>query len=352
MRSETSPEPQAARLPLLDTLRGLAALSVCWYHLTNGFAAPSPVRASGAYGWVGVDVFFVLSGFVIPYVLHQSAYEARRDWRRFLLKRVVRIEPPYLVIALGCIALWHLSSLFPTFRGLPPPDVLSTQLLSHVGYLTGIAGLEWLNPVFWTLAIEFQFYLLMSLAYPVLVSTTTVLRWAVGLCFAALTIAGGSQNYIFAYLGLFSLGISVFQHRVGLIGSRQCMALCLLATLSVAVGQDLLTALIALATALAILWKAKSPCSYLAWLGTISYSLYLVHVPIGGRVVNLGKRFIETPMGELGWSLAALGASLAAAYVLYVLIERPAQRMSRRIRFRDGLPTVVVPNNASARSAG
>lgn len=338
------------RLPLLDALRGLAALSVCWYHLTNSYAVGSPVRESGAYGWLGVEVFFVLSGFVIPYVLYHAAYDARRDWSRFLLKRIVRIEPPYLVAALGGILLWYLSSLAPGFQGQFPSDLISLSLLLHVGYLTGIAGYEWLNPVFWTLAIEFQFYLLISLLFPVLTTRAIVLRWAIAVCFAALTVAlkGNSHNYIFGYLGLFSLGIAVFQFRVGIVGFRECMALCTLATLCLVVGHNLPTALTALFTALAIVWKAESCTSkYLSWLGAISYSLYLVHVPVGGRVVNLGKRFVTTTAGEVAVSLAAVGVSLLAAYVLYLLVERPAQRAARRITLRPVHPKTALPPDAS-----
>ncbi len=342
MRSTAAVIPASApiqRLPLLDALRGLAALSVCWYHFTNSYAISSTVRESGAYGWLGVEVFFVLSGFVIPYVLYHAEYNARRDWSRFLLKRIIRIEPPYLVAALGGILLWYLSSLAPGFQGQFSSDLFSLSLLLHVGYLTGIAGYEWLNPVFWTLAIEFQFYLLISIVFPVLTTRVMALRWAVALCFAALTFAlkGSSHNFIFGYLGLFSIGIAVFQFRAGIVDLRECLALCAVAAASVAVGHNLPTAMVALITGLVIIWKAEAGTGkYLSWLGTISYSLYLVHVPVGGRVVNLGKRFITTTAGEFALSVFAVGVSLLAAYIMYLLVEQPAQRAARRIRLRGG----------------
>ncbi len=74
--------------------------------------------------------------------------------------------------------------------------------------------------------------------------------------------------------------------------------------------------------------KAGDAC---IWLGGISYSLYLVHIPIGGKVVNLGRRFIHGPIGELALSLLALAASLAVAWMFCLLLERPAMRLARRL---------------------
>jgi hypothetical protein len=66
-----------ARIDSVHTLRGIAALSVVWFHLTNGNAAFPPnsgLKTSGSKGWLGVEVFFVLSGFIIPFALHRSDY--------------------------------------------------------------------------------------------------------------------------------------------------------------------------------------------------------------------------------------------------------------------------------------
>src|SRR2546423_14858364 len=90
--------PASQRLNILDLLRGIASLSVCWFHLTNGnehFLPPGWLRASGEYGWVGVNVFFVISGFIIPYSLFQSGYRLR-DYGRFFLKRILALGPTSL----------------------------------------------------------------------------------------------------------------------------------------------------------------------------------------------------------------------------------------------------------------
>lgn len=69
----------------------------------------------------------------------------------------------------------------------------------------------------------------------------------------------------------------------------------------------------------------------LAWLGSISYSLYLLHVPIGGRIVNIGKRFAHDDLGYLGVALIAMLCSFLAAYVCYWLVEVPAMRLAQKL---------------------
>ena len=69
------------------------------------------------------------------------------------------------------------------------------------------------------------------------------------------------------------------------------------------------------------------------WLGTISYSLYLLHTLFGMRVINLGTRLTTTPLTQFGIMLAGLTVSLLAAWMFYLLIIRAAQRWAARIRY-------------------
>ena len=76
------------RLDNIQAMRGLAALAVVWYHFSRGMTSDIVV-ASGALGYLGVEVFFVISGFVIPYSFSQS-YRTK-DFGRFMLKRMLRL---------------------------------------------------------------------------------------------------------------------------------------------------------------------------------------------------------------------------------------------------------------------
>src|SRR4051812_47773396 len=102
-------------------MRGLASFAVCWYHVTHGnaaFLSPGVLKSSGSYGWLGVEVFFVISGFVIPYALQGSKYRIR-DCGTFLLKRVVRLDPPYFATICVILVLGYLSAKTPGFAGEP-----------------------------------------------------------------------------------------------------------------------------------------------------------------------------------------------------------------------------------------
>ena len=79
-----------SHIDVLDHLRGFAALAVCLFHLSfanSGFLpAGDPIRSVGAFGYLGVEIFFVISGFVIPYSLSLRGYRLR-DAPEFLIKR-------------------------------------------------------------------------------------------------------------------------------------------------------------------------------------------------------------------------------------------------------------------------
>lgn len=325
----------ADRLASIDALRGLAALAVCWYHMTNGFPGGSFLQQSGAYGWLGVEVFFVISGFILPHVMWRQGYRPGRDWAAFMAKRIVRIEPPYLLALFMGIALWQLSSMLPGFRGTDPPDFISTRVLLHVGYLTEITGHRWLSPVFWTLAIEFQFYLLLSLCFPWLQSRHPARQLALMIVMAGAFLVIEAHSLAFRYLGLFLFGVVAFQWRERIVHPAVAVIGLVLATASVHAAHDLATAATGLATALLLIGNVPlGKWRPLTMLGTISFSLYLVHVPIGGRVINWGTRYVTQPGSQLALTVLAVLVSIAAATVFYLLVERPSQQRAARIKYR------------------
>ena len=167
-----------SRNETVDALRGLAALSVCFFHFTNGehFRATSYLAPAGAYGWLGVEVFFVISGFIVPHAMLRAGYTLSA-WPTFMVKRLIRLEPPYLVSIAIVMLLGIASAMAPGFQG-SPIDWTPAQIAGHLGYLNTLLDLPWLNPVYWSLAIEFQFYVLIGLAMPALVAAPPAARLA------------------------------------------------------------------------------------------------------------------------------------------------------------------------------
>lgn len=351
--------PSSSRIEILDPLRGLAALSVAWFHFTNGgdLLPDGWLKRSGARGWLGVEAFFVISGFVIPYSMHRARYRIRQDWLRFFAKRLARLEPPYLASILLTLALGYASTLAPGFRGAPF-RVQPLQLALHVGYLNAYFGYGWINPVYWTLAIEFQFYLLAAISFPLVAHRSAAARLAaVGAICALMALyprgwssgalpAGFRNVGLFQYAGLFALGALAFQKFVGLLGARGFVPLAIAVSAPLAAATNISIASVGLATALAIAFLPGRALAPLAPLGTISYSLYLVHVPVGGRAINLGTRFAHGLFGQLATLAAATVVSIAAAIVLGRFVERPAQRLSARVSYAPKPEVGAAPEPA------
>ena len=146
----------------LDGLRGVAILSVMLYHFTGGYQGTNPVLRLWGFiadaGWMGVDLFFALSGFLITGILYDAAL-AEHKVKNFYARRALRIFPLFYAILFGLLLLtpvlhfhWHSEHLFYFFylsnvAVLFKPDFQPPSRWINLGHL-------------WSLAVEEQFYLL------------------------------------------------------------------------------------------------------------------------------------------------------------------------------------------------
>lgn len=318
---------------MIHYLRGLASLAVAWFHLTNQWS--DAIRTSGSFGWLGVEVFFVISGFVIPYSI-SITYQAysMSAFRSFISRRIVRIEVPYLTSIILVIMLGHLSALAPGFHG-PAQSHSAAQILSNIFYIAAWTGEHWLQPVYWTLAFEFAFYLTIGLLYCVVFGQGRSLMYSFVVSAILLTVIGGAVSYTVL---LFVIGTAVFRNVMGQDHYFATISTVFACVATIAFVGSMIIALVGLMTAIAIRFGKEIHVDgwlgrLLAYLGTISYSLYLVHVPVGGRAINLSARFVHSPFGHLVASGVALAIALGFAHVFYVLIERPAQRKAQQLFF-------------------
>jgi peptidoglycan/LPS O-acetylase OafA/YrhL len=341
---------RSTRVEIVEPLRGLAALSVAWFHFTNGGAllpSDSRLRDWSSRGWVGVEVFFVISGFIVPYSLFVGGYKFPKDWPTFVLKRIIRLDPPYLAAIAICILLSYVVTFAPGFAG-QSPSITLPQVLAHLGYVNAFLGYDWLNPVFWTLAIEFQFYLVVAMIFPVLASSSMFVRLAVLGTMCALSVLIEPGQYMFRYCGLFALGATAFQKYVGRSSLVEFLVATAIIAVVVAKVLGILVAVTTVAAALLIALVTIRRYGPLAFVGALSYSLYLLHVPIGGRVINLGTRFAHTFGTQIAVLITALIVSLIASYMMYRFVERPAQRWSSSIRYRRESDVSVADTSATA----
>lgn len=348
------PEPRAARLDALTGLRGIAAWLVVLYHVRLSLTGivPGEVVAALGKGYLAVDVFFVLSGFVIWFNYADAA--GTGGWAatgRYLWRRLARVWPLHAVVLLAFVALALVLQATGRNTAAYPFAELPLHLLMIQNW--GItAALTWNDPA-WSISTEFAAYLvfpLLAIAAARLprVSPLALLGVASLLCVAvwALFAVNGHAMLgediprlgLWRCLGEFALGCvacALWRRKAGTAGGWLGCALGWLA------GGLMLgwpeTAIVPLAVFAAILALAlaEGPIARFLgrgvplWLGEISYSTYLSHV----LLFTLFKLAFVGPDLQIGWlGIAAyLALVLAASAALYRWVERPAQRALNRL---------------------
>lgn len=157
--AEVVPRPAKKRhVAGLALLRGLAAFSVGLYHFT-GIVLPK-LHVDGLHyffqnGWLDVEVFFVISGFVIPYSLLGKGY-ALRKFEPYITKRIVRITPPPAYAALLLVlAQWYLIDYVVAHSVRYTQDVTMARLAHNLLFTVPFSEQSWIIGIFWTQIIEF-----------------------------------------------------------------------------------------------------------------------------------------------------------------------------------------------------
>jgi peptidoglycan/LPS O-acetylase OafA/YrhL len=363
-------------LPGMDGLRALAAIGVFCVHLNqildvDVYWGVFDLGLLMGNGEVGVALFFVLSGFLLsrPFIVHLRDGGPRPSLRRYWLHRIVRILPAYYLCLL--LLVW----LGGTWQA--PEGRL--DLLLHLLFVFNLAEFSILSikPVFWTLAVEMQFYLLLPL---VLVLRRQLISWLLVIAGASYLVHAGLNQWfewripwpwsdwqlwlrphgavlnhsLFGHLPHFILGIgaaaladrpslrNLTPRGAGALWALVMFALLLLLGTGWAdrvalpygpyhlPGVPLLLSALVLLTPLAGAVTQVLEYHPVRYLGRISYGIYLYHLPVMWLVDRqMMLRGWDAQMYSWQFSLAALSLSLAAASLSYFVVERPVQRMAR-----------------------
>ena len=342
----TPRDPLPSQLGALTGVRGVAAWLVVLFHArpwTEGLLHPALLKVF-SFGYLAVDLFFMLSGFVIWHnYARRLAAGGPRATRSFLWRRFARVWPLHgAMIAAFAVFAVVMGALGADLSRFPPGHLpYHLALIQAWGF---IDPLKWNDPS-WSISTEMAAYLLFP-ALVVLLSRRWVARggWLVlGLAalaaLAALFAAHGSRSLSadIANLGLWRC-IGEFA-----IGALICVGWARRPTLPVAVPLAVLAAVltagymwslpetvvappafaaILLALALSGLPARLFDTRPLRYLGEISYSTYLSHSFIGAVATALAGGAV---LGAGGLALYCL-AVLAASVVLYHHLEKPAQR--------------------------
>lgn len=320
-------------VPVLDSLRAFAALSVCLFHFictVTGFVDNAWIRSFFDYGHYGVQLFFVISGFIIPWSLYHSGYKIR-NFFTFAGKRFLRLEPPYIISLIVAITHTFVRMLSPHYNGLDVTPSIK-QVMLHFGYMIPFfEGEKWIRPVYWTLAIEFQYYITIGLLFPLLLNKKNSWRY---LCYA-LMFAGPFflKGFLPFYFPVFLLGISLCLYKIKAINMIELCIIATLSTIEIVIFHDFGTLLFSFIGFFSILYFQHFKSSILGFFGDISYSIYLFHSLTGLVLINYFSHTIHHPVLKVLLIVLATGVTIGASYLIFRFVELPSKKLSSSIKF-------------------
>lgn len=319
-------------LPVINSLRGLAATAICFYHFvlsTANYVEEVWVRTFFYYAQYGVPLFFVISGIVLPLAMLKNDYQLKH-WATFMLKRLVRLEPPYLVSLV--VATAYL--MFQSYRYTGVLEFSGSNFLLHLGYLIPfVEGQQWINPVYWSLAVEFQFYLFLSLAFIGLKQPLFSARFLIYVLMLGASFISTEKALIFRWLPLFLLGIAYVLQQHKVIPFKEFILVFLISCGLVYHHLDLPNLCVAIFTLGAVHYFPNYNPKLSHFLGKISYSLYLIHLIIGQALVNFLSHSYRLPYQKIVVILLGYGLSVFAAWLLYKWVELPSKKASSKLQY-------------------
>lgn len=318
----------------IDQLRGIASFSVCMYHIictTIGFIHTPWILSLFSYGKFGVQVFFVISGFVIPYSLIKGGYNLK-SMHLFLFKRFIRIEPPYVFAIIVALIYVYVREYIPGTNDINIKPT-TRDLLLHFGYLIPFfENAKWLNDVFWTLAVEFQYYLLISILIPIFIHKLIYIRL---LGYALIYMLGFfimDARFITFWGPLFLIGISYCLFYFEKIKLIEFILIQIPSIAFIYLYINVESLIFGYCTLLIIIIYPNFKTKITNYLGQISYSLYLIHCLSGVLFVNLASHFVDSIPMKLLVIIGGILISIISAQVMYILIEKPSKMYSSKIK--------------------
>jgi peptidoglycan/LPS O-acetylase OafA/YrhL len=358
-------------LPEIDGLRCFAILAVIVFHLAGYVNQKSPRQFAiptdqewtfrlARTGHIGVQLFFIISGFVVslPFALHHLAEGKKVDLRQYFLRRLIRIEPPYVIALIFWTFAFGLSGLGPApWREMLGHFPASLFYLHNLIYRAPSI----IIPPAWSLEIEIQFYVLAPLLVSVFAINNALLRRSIlFIAIAALAIAQhwlrnpGQINglhleqeghYFLIGLLLVDLHVTSWRHRparLPLLGDLLATG-CLAGLIWVLVHNpaDTLRVPVLLSFACAgmlrsRIWRAVLRNPWIYTTGGMCYTIYLYH---GFFKAFVGHFTIHWQIGDsftlsfLLQSVILIPIILAGSAILFLLTEKPFMRI--RPKFQD-----------------
>lgn len=331
-------EARTSGLQRIQILRFIAASAVVAFHAAEGFGVRHPATHAfplAKYGYLGVDLFFVISGFIIHLVA--SSHEA--NWRLFLCRRVLRVVPLYWTCTIVMFALLTLLG-----RGVPPSVSSLVSSLFFVAWTTRPGGTP-LIYLGWSLEYEAFFYLLVAAGLAIskkpwnapciIIASSALVGAVVGL---------NETDHVLSFLANpvlleFTFGLLIGQtFAAGRVPWRTVVPIVIATFLAgssdwghrIVIGGLPAAVLVSGAVALDRREKMRgSVTRALVFLGDASYSIYLSQVLTIAALVRVGTTFSEHVIPQV-IILSITLVAVAGGVMLYLMVEAPLRRLTRQ----------------------
>ncbi len=325
------------RVHEIDLLRFLAALSVVFFHYAfRGYAAddksimPYPLlEPYFKYGYLGVELFFMISGFVILMTASSGSL------KKFAISRIVRLYPAFWV----CCSLTFIAILV---IGGQRYSATWMQYLVNLTMISGLFGVPSIDGAYWSLFVEIQFYALVAvilLLGQIHRAQIYLIIWLISSCVltlfpikylghflitahAAYFIAGAAFYYIWLQgltktnvgLIVFSWLLALYQTKNALLSLEQHYQTTMSQTIVISIISAFFLLMLLIAVKRTGYWGSRP------WLlaGALTYPLYLVHQNIGYMIFNIAYPTFNAHVVFWG----TLAGAMVVAYTVHVLVER------------------------------
>ncbi|SEO21445.1 Peptidoglycan/LPS O-acetylase OafA/YrhL, contains acyltransferase and SGNH-hydrolase domains [Mucilaginibacter gossypiicola] len=272
-------------------------------------------------GQLGVSIFFVISGFVLPYSISKINYTIA-GFPNFMLKRLLRIEPPY----------WATIALLFIVGIVPWQSFDIRQLAVNIFHIAPLfKNYNWYSPIFWTLSIEFQYYILLGLFFSPLMRCKPAVSILIicGISVISVLAKLNIRDLVFTHWYDFAAGYIAFMCMTNKIRTQTAIIYLAAFCAIVVWGVSIITGTLPFITVVIILFFNKKPYKPFLFLGNVSYSLYLTHTVVIFFFLKFAKAYLSNQV--VLFTLAILFCVCFAA-LFYTIIEKPVLRRSKKLQ--------------------
>lgn len=348
------------RFRSIDGMRGLAALAVVLFHLSIKMkeelqaVLPDFLTIVMSYGYLGVPVFFVISGIVISLSVNDQKVTLSYAGN-FALRRSIRLDITYWASICFILGLMTLNN---HFLGGDQPYPSSGDILLHMFYLQDLFSVDpVISVVYWTLCLEVQLYLFFLLSvwlsqtlskrlnldgYKVFLSGVVLLgiySLSLDQQITSLSVSG----LFLPYWHYFLIGVLISN----IVRGKKASVPIFLVWMAIEIGfltsgdiKSYSVAGVVFGMFVFILLRWNNLDTFLSgrifqYLGSISYTLYLVHPDIGWKAISVGKQVFGSEMSSMATLfvfLAALLLSILVAHLFHIAFEKPSLWLCKQLK--------------------